>query len=205
MELCGSLSWGSSPLTRGKLEGSVEVGGGLRLIPAHAGKTLPRRSVCAALGAHPRSRGENVSLLPPATALRGSSPLTRGKRETREVDRSLNGLIPAHAGKTVLRRVSRPVSAAHPRSRGENPLTSTARKPRTGSSPLTRGKRRPPRLRRRHFGLIPAHAGKTPAWIRTVMSRPAHPRSRGENPRIVRMSSSTTGSSPLTRGKHRPG
>ena len=33
------------------------------------------------------------------------------------------------------------------------------------------------------------------------MSRPAHPRSRGENPRIVRMSSSTTGSSPLTREK----
>ena len=92
-------------------------------------------------------------------------------------------------------------AAAHPRSRGENPPVDDGDRGEGGSSPLTRGKRRPPRLRRRHFGLIPAHAGKTPAWIRTVMSRPAHPRSRGENPRIVRMSSSTTGSSPLTRGK----
>ena len=92
-------------------------------------------------------------------------------------------------------------AAAHPRSRGENPPVDDGDRGEGGSSPLTRGKRRPPRLRRRHFGLIPAHAGKTPAWIRTVMSRPAHPRSRGENRRGISVSKRGTGSSPLTRGK----
>ena len=49
--------------------------------------------------------------------------------------------------------------------------------------------------------LIPAHAGKTS----TVSARPprtgAHPRSRGENNRAVGTARTSSGSSPLTRGK----
>ena len=50
---------------------------------------------------------------------------------------------------------------AHPRSRGENLNAVAGGNKETGSSPLTRGKRRPECLRARLDGLIPAHAGKT--------------------------------------------
>ena len=91
---------GSSPLTRGK-RGAVDGGrDGLRLIPAHAGKTQATRRRHQRPRAHPRSRGENS--VPFLTRIMdgGSSPLTRGKRtEVHEPPRRA-GLIPAHAGKT---------------------------------------------------------------------------------------------------------
>ena len=52
--------------------------------------------------------------------MRGSSPLTRGKRWRRSRVCSCLGLIPAHAGKTVLTGLSIALMWAHPRSRGEN-------------------------------------------------------------------------------------
>ena len=50
-------------------------------------------------------------------------------------------------------------------------------------------------------GLIPAHAGKTTNVRRANRSRPAHPRSRGENEAGDEKGSTFDGSSPLTRGK----
>ena len=50
-------------------------------------------------------------------------------------------------------------------------------------------------------GLIPAHAGKTPAAGPWPSSGAAHPRSRGENKTISPIASRRAGSSPLTRGK----
>ena len=50
-------------------------------------------------------------------------------------------------------------------------------------------------------GLIPAHAGKTIRDRGRLGLRRAHPRSRGENSHVIRMSPSAFGSSPLTRGK----
>ena len=54
-----------------------------------------------------------------------------------------------------------------------------------------------------HFGLIPAHAGKTIPLTSPVVPGEAHPRSRGENGRCRSNGVDHTGSSPLTRGKHR--
>ena len=72
-----------------------------------------------------------------------------------------------------------------------------------GSSPLTRGKL-PHRGGGRKAGrLIPAHAGKTACTTWQGPSRPAHPRSRGENGLLLRGVDRATGSSPLTRGKPR--
>ena len=111
---------GSSPLTRGKL--SDRVGGRPRdgLIPAHAGKTRRSRSARAARPAHPRSRGENEGEGHRLVRRRGSSPLTRGKRQHHHRRPRDRRLIPAHAGKTARRRTSRVLRRAHPRSRGEN-------------------------------------------------------------------------------------
>ena len=50
---------GSSPLTRGKQDGSTSGAYMPGLIPAHAGKTLAFSAPTRARPAHPRSRGEN--------------------------------------------------------------------------------------------------------------------------------------------------
>ena len=111
-------------------------------------------------------------------------------------------LIPAHAGKTRSAWRAGRWRQAHPRSRGENTGVSVRMRRVGGSSPLTRGKRRPPRLRRRHVRLIPAHAGKTSGTQPCASTRRAHPRSRGENRLMSAALCTSRGSSPLTRGKH---
>ena len=93
-------SEGSSPLTRGKLAWRHDEPIGLRLIPAHAGKTHRRRGRDAHHQAHPRSRGENATNRLSQISAGGSSPLTRGKRGRWPHKESCAGLIPAHAGKT---------------------------------------------------------------------------------------------------------
>ena len=111
---------GSSPLTRGKPLHLRAVTIHRRLIPAHAGKTSRLVGHAPTLGAHPRSRGENVSVRHWLQASSGSSPLTRGKRRAAASSMSHPRLIPAHAGKTARTRSGRGLNRAHPRSRGEN-------------------------------------------------------------------------------------
>ncbi len=151
---------GSSPLTRGKPQGWIQVSPGRGLIPAHARKTWFRRPCRSDRPAHPRSRRENKQLLVTAASQRGSSPLTRGKhRAVRRAGRQ-RGLIPARAGKTpkvLWRRLPRWAhpphagktgrttatklpSGAHPRSHRENEKCTVKGVRQMGSSPLTRGK-----------------------------------------------------------------
>ena len=112
---------GSSPLTRGKQTSPCPASTTLGLIPAHAGKTSPRRALLACLWAHPRSRGENHDPRRLRPLMPGSSPLTRGKRKVQADTAADVGLIPAHAGKTDHGATGGARSGAHPRSRGENP------------------------------------------------------------------------------------
>ena len=192
---------GSSPLTRGKHRRPLRCRPAIRLIPAHAGKTLGLSQRHLHVGAHPRSRGENGQDGHDEGAPAGSSPLTRGKPRRNDARPSASRLIPAHAGKTGTTSCIRFSTWAHPRSRGENGWVCPWRWSRLGSSPLTRGKLRLGDNRRAGRGLIPAHAGKTiHTPLRLYIDR-AHPRSRGENVgnKIVGMIQS--GSSPLTRGK----
>ncbi len=132
---------GSSPLTRGKHLLDLGRHRYRRLIPAHAGKTDRLDSVHLRPEAHPRSRGENLVALRSGMTLRGSSPLTRGKRRLDQVDQPRWRLIPAHAGKTSSTPEMRYERTAHPRSRGENAGSHVVDLHRDGSSPLTRGKR----------------------------------------------------------------
>ena len=94
------MTSGSSPLTRGKLGLSRAELGGLRLIPARAGKTGTSWSFCRPRPAHPRSRGENTRRVTDDLRERGSSPLARGKRWGRWMLGRRRRLIPARAGKT---------------------------------------------------------------------------------------------------------
>ena len=177
----GSLSSGSSPLTRGK--------------PT----TITRGTACS--GAHPRSRGENLDLWAQIYLMDGSSPLTRGKLRRGNGRELHRGLIPAHAGKTSRRAMRRVRFAAHPRSRGENSVTALRYSTWPGSSPLTRGKLPGRTGDDSGARLIPAHAGKTRRSWCSFVDGPAHPRSRGENATNEDPASAYSGSSPLTRGK----
>ena len=174
---------GSSPLTRGKPRLERGSPGEWWLIPAHAGKTLG-------------------AFLAPIIE-QGSSPLTRGKRRASPLLPGTPGLIPAHAGKTSARSRRMNAPRAHPRSRGENPVTSSSIRRRPGSSPLTRGKPRSAGRETNPRRLIPAHAGKTQIAPSLKGLNEAHPRSRGENPSAQADGSVLSGSSPLTRGKPR--
>ena len=94
--------WGSSPLTRGKLDHEVGERPRERLIPAHAGKTRRTGPAGCRPSAHPRSRGENHSGGTVPEQVSGSSPLTRGKPDGKLRTSGMSRLIPAHAGKTSL-------------------------------------------------------------------------------------------------------
>ena len=172
---------GSSPLTRGKRPAIMGAVMGTRLIPAHAGKTCWFRHSWYAFRAHPRSRGENASQSTRVMSPRGSSPLTRGKRDPAARRRRAVRLIPAHAGKTIAVLDDVADGAAHPRSRGENYRSEVPSLIHDGSSPLTRGKPAYGLTRITHGRLIPAHAGKTASGGGNASAQSAHPRSRGEN------------------------
>ena len=199
--LAFSRPHGSSPLTRGKLPRELVDVLSEGLIPAHAGKTPPRASACRRSRAHPRSRGENWNAMRKRSKGAGSSPLTRGKRSVTVPVNITARLIPAHAGKTLFPPFRSATRAAHPRSRGENVQVTGAALDPKGSSPLTRGKRRPGGAPLRPCRLIPAHAGKTRCWSACHFPFGAHPRSRGENLDMAWSKSAADGSSPLTRGK----
>ena len=91
---------GSSPLTRGAPPPRSRLAGDPRLIPAHAGSTDHDATRRRVIRAHPRSRGEHWGRYSRSSVKRGSSPLTRGARNTSSVPHADRGLIPAHAGST---------------------------------------------------------------------------------------------------------
>ena len=113
-------SGGSSPLTRGKHSHRGVRGHRLRLIPTHAGKTVVPRISARRVRAHPHSRGENAAAMACSPMSRGSSPLTRGKRQRPVPGAWRGGLIPTHAGKTNTGHTWSGAPWAHPHSRGEN-------------------------------------------------------------------------------------
>ncbi len=132
--------YGSSPLTRGKLQRQGQTHPVVGLIPAHAGKTRPWPPATRPTRAHPRSRGENAQVRAVVVRHLGSSPLTRGKPLGGGVRARGDRLIPAHAGKTDDRLEGAAHPRAHPRSRGENSAAPVSAATNAGSSPLTRGK-----------------------------------------------------------------
>ena len=89
----------------------------------------------------------------------------RGKPKGVELFRCNLGLIPAHAGKTLVDVLEVPARRAHPRACGENNASKVCSCPFKGSSPRMRGKLLASIGNGQCVGLIPAHAGKTLAWL----------------------------------------
>ena len=133
-------------------------------------------------------------------SLVGSSPLARGTRYNRSLDRVACRFIPARAGNTGSRLrcvVSLPV---HPRSRGEHNMLAPPEAMFDGSSPLARGTRIPDTRQGRSSRFIPARAGNTHEKRRQARQVPVHPRSRGEHSNEAGEERFVIGSSPLARG-----
>ena len=171
-----------------------------RIIPALAGNTWASSLSLPPNRDHPRSRGEYKHNDLVTLMQNGSSPLSRGIRAGRmDSDRS-GGIIPALAGNTMARAGLHPGAVDHPRSRGEYFTRATSGTRRSGSSPLSRGIRRPKAYVERRVGIIPALAGNTIAFLKAVSTKPDHPRSRGEYLMVMLRSFCVGGSSPLSRG-----
>ena len=152
-----------------------------RIIPAHAGNTsrgscawYPRRD-------HPRACGEHVVERRSRRGFKGSSPRMRGTLGELVSDCLRMGIIPAHAGNTILSRDGAWDELDHPRACGEH----GNRRPREvsvwGSSPRMRGTLANNIGLAIDPGIIPAHAGNTPAQARTGRHGRDHPRACGEH------------------------
>ena len=193
------------------------------LIPACAGKTVVLGHSSHARRAHPRVCGENSNGGNEAAVELGSSPRVRGKHIRSQRGNASHRLIPACAGKTNQVLIERSHAGAHPRVCGENSWRLVTSCVIDGSSPRVRGKRTrspgPCSTRR----LIPACAGKTDGFARSIPDEGlipacagktlfctvahstgwAHPRVCGENILVTIRLLSKRGSSPRVRGKHR--
>ena len=92
------------------------------------------------------------------------------------------------------------IGGAHPRVRGEHPLTGGGGKPFVGSSPRARGAFVDELLVLGLPGLIPACAGSIQNPRTSRGFRQAHPRVRGEHVGARSVRSRPIGSSPRARG-----
>ena len=176
-----SVGQGSSPRGRGKPTHNQDGIHARGLIPAWAGKTVPRPARPSSPPAHPRVGGENASQIGQVIGVVGSSPRGRGKRSTWHA--------PSSDG------------AAHPRVGGENRRIRSSRCGSSGSSPRGRGKLDRPLSARWEVRLIPAWAGKTSKPPCLSSSNGAHPRVGGENLVHHGYTVCICGSSPRGRGK----
>ena len=195
-----NLGTGSSPLSRGILL-QRQYRRLLRgIIPALAGNTGCQPVSRPTVTDHPRSRGEYRPHSPVGTPSRGSSPLSRGIRLGAALVVALYGIIPALAGNTLAVGQDTKNLQDHPRSRGEYKFLIASMLLNTGSSPLSRGIRRPDTEEHCGARIIPALAGNTGEWQDQREQSRDHPRSRGEYHDVVAAEWLRQGSSPLSRG-----
>ena len=181
----GIVSNGSSPRTRGTPPGKELPGRIGRFIPAHAGNTLRPGRLSVLPAVHPRARGEHSRIPACSDASYGSSPRTRGTRNTRPLQTGGLRFIPAHAGNTRPLALEPQRETVHPRARGEHGAPTISCPARSGSSPRTRGTRERPAPCVPKDRFIPAHAGNTTTIGGRTAKRTVHPRARGEHPSPV--------------------
>ena len=171
---------GSSPHTRGALEGWLRSPEARRIIPAYAGSTTgPARWV--RIG-------------------RGSSPHTRGAQRPAHAGHDHVRIIPAYAGSTREGAGGFPSIPDHPRIRGEHQKRTGGQAVRQGSSPHTRGAHVLGAARAAAGRIIPAYAGSTERRRQEMAVLRDHPRIRGEHLAVHMATSKAAGSSPHTRG-----
>ena len=152
------------------------------------------------LTAHPRIRGEYLSVEDADLEVGGSPPHSRGIPHPclRRADEA--GLTPAFAGNTGTSVMEVCPAGAHPRIRGEYSILRITLGSLRGSPPHSRGipwKKPPGRVA---SGLTPAFAGNTVADDQRHRVVEAHPRIRGEYGPVLAYPVAVAGSPPHSRG-----
>ena len=192
---------GSSPRMRGKLSGHRQGLSSQRIIPAHAGQTMPTLISASMSSDHPRACGANSSVPPPVPLAVGSSPRMRGKPTVGVMVYAHTRIIPAHAGQTAAGESATKPRTDHPRACGANRNQVAGLHSLDGSSPRMRGKRAQYHTSGARRRIIPAHAGQTECRRLTVLSVSDHPRACGANGVTAGRLEGRNGSSPRMRGK----
>ena len=114
-----SLLSGSPPHTRGKGRIVYLILTGMRITPAHAGKSAVELQELKYGQDHPRTRGEKTHTEGKKKTRQGSPPHTRGKVNAILKRSGGSGITPAHAGKSQNSMIYKIRSRDHPRTRGE--------------------------------------------------------------------------------------
>ena len=128
----------------------------------------------------------------------------RGKLQDLIENYCLRRITPAGAGKTSITQVSSSSARDHPRRCGENHYPRVRAVLMGGSPPQVRGKPVTRNYREAVVGITPAGAGKTEEATAFTIDKEDHPRRCGENPSATASATSTPGSPPQVRGKHKP-
>ena len=173
---------GSSPHTRGARSSRPRTACLPGIIPAYAGSTRWRRRASGTGRDHPRIRGEHVPKAIFSPKLRGSSPHTRGARQTGLEYGLRERIIPAYAGSTMASYRLDLMTQDHPRIRGEHVDYECLTTCYDGSSPHTRGAHVDPESLTLEDRIIPAYAGSTASPASIPATVRDHPRIRGEHP-----------------------
>ena len=196
-------SSGSSPPTRGTPHPDLYLPPKSRFIPAYAGNTEPPSGYVGPVPVHPRLRGEHQVPGGAHHQRIGSSPPTRGTRDTCISPEPDGRFIPAYAGNTLRRPRAGAQWPVHPRLRGEHCSSSVSDVSKSGSSPPTRGTRLKGNSQTAEVWFIPAYAGNTRFTGWPVPQAAVHPRLRGEHGKVKLPEVYYFGSSPPTRGTRR--
>ena len=192
---------GSPPHMRGKRKFGRSAIARRRITPAHAGKTSMLIIQNLLSTDHPRTCGENAYWLHSDRSLCGSPPHMRGKRRFCGAPASIQRITPAHAGKTKALIAFSTTPTDHPRTCGEN-LVSTHSSVRIfGSPPHMRGKPIAGQHGMSGLRITPAHAGKTATSAMAGLKKADHPRTCGENLLSCKKTTPSDGSPPHMRGK----
>ena len=198
---CYTWATGPPPLARGEPPATTPRVTRRRTTPARAGRTLRFSSSRRMARDHPRSRGENHRCQSGFQNGRGPPPLARGERRRRLRPLPSGRTTPARAGRTRIGPQS-PVSGRdHPRSRGEDSISSIDPETPAGPPPLARGRPARPRASRRPRRTTPARAGKTTGPDCSASASRDHPRSRGEDMYRSGVNAPDGGPPPLARGR----
>ena len=174
------------------------------IIPAHAGNTRPASPNHRAFWDHPRACGEHYKHRGSVTPNPGSSPRMRGTPVHAVIFCGGWGIIPAHAGNTWSTVAQTVKQWDHPRACGEHRVACSVTVVSWGSSPRMRGTQAMTLPAVSGAGIIPAHAGNTPARHQSKGGKRDHPRACGEHRLLVPSCIALRGSSPRMRGTPSP-
>ena len=171
-----------------------------RIIPAHAGNSVSRRTTIPTSTDHPRACGELTEAAVRRWFVVGSSPRMRGTPWYTAPGGRRVRIIPAHAGNSSASSLMLRMPTDHPRACGELFFRLMAESAESGSSPRMRGTHGGALFGKHILRIIPAHAGNSrTSPARTSMSAD-HPRACGELSSLDTSTLPSSGSSPRMRG-----